>query len=38
VTEKFIPGRVAELRPSSRKELAATLALRMPIGADSWSL
>jgi len=38
VTEKFIPGRVAELRQSSRKELAATLALRMPIGADSWSL
>jgi nitroimidazol reductase NimA-like FMN-containing flavoprotein (pyridoxamine 5'-phosphate oxidase superfamily) len=38
VTEKFIPGRVAELRPSTRKELAATLALRMPIGADSWSL
>lgn len=38
VTEKFIPGRVAELRASSRKELAATLALRMPIKADSWSL
>ena len=38
VTEKFIPGRVAELRQSTRKELAATLALRMPIGADSWSL
>jgi nitroimidazol reductase NimA-like FMN-containing flavoprotein (pyridoxamine 5'-phosphate oxidase superfamily) len=38
VTEKFIPGRVAELRPSTRKELAATLALRMPIDADSWSL
>jgi len=38
VTEKFIPGRVSELRQSTRKELAATLALRMPIGADSWSL
>jgi nitroimidazol reductase NimA-like FMN-containing flavoprotein (pyridoxamine 5'-phosphate oxidase superfamily) len=38
VTEKFIPGRVAELRASSRKELAATLALRMQIKADSWSL
>jgi len=38
VTEKFIPGRVAELRPSSRKELAATLALRMPIYDDRWSL
>lgn len=38
LTDKFIPGRVAELRPSSRKELAATLALRLPIGADNWSL
>src|SRR5882762_1328951 len=38
VTEKFIPGRVAELRQSTRKELAATMALRMPIGGDNWSL
>ena len=38
VTEKFIPGRVGELRVSTRKELAATLTLRMPIGADNWSL
>jgi nitroimidazol reductase NimA-like FMN-containing flavoprotein (pyridoxamine 5'-phosphate oxidase superfamily) len=38
VTEKFIPGRVAELRASNRKELAATMALRMPIGEDNWSL
>lgn len=38
LTEKFVPGRVAELRVSSRKELAATLALRMPIGTDNWSL
>jgi nitroimidazol reductase NimA-like FMN-containing flavoprotein (pyridoxamine 5'-phosphate oxidase superfamily) len=38
VTEKFIPGRVAELRASNRKELAATMALRMPIGKDNWSL
>jgi len=38
VTEKFIPGRVAELRPSTRKELVATMALRMPIGGDNWSL
>ena len=38
VTEKFIPGRVAELRASTSKELAATLALRMPIGQDNWSL
>ncbi len=25
LTDTFIPGRVAELRPSSRKELAATM-------------
>ncbi|SBS75067.1 Pyridoxamine 5'-phosphate oxidase-related FMN-binding protein [uncultured Mycobacterium sp.] len=38
LTDTFIPGRVAELRASSRKELAATMALRMPIAADNWSL
>lgn len=38
LTDSFIPGRVAELRASTRKELAATLALRLPIGADNWSL
>ncbi|MCP9271087.1 pyridoxamine 5'-phosphate oxidase family protein [Mycolicibacterium arenosum] len=38
VTDKFIPGRVGELRASTRKELAATLTLRMAIGADNWSL
>jgi uncharacterized protein len=38
LTDKFIPGRVAELRASTRKELAATMALRMPIGTDNWSL
>lgn len=38
LTESFIPGRTAELRASTRKELAATLPLRMPIGADNWSL
>jgi uncharacterized protein len=38
LTEKFIPGRVAELRASTRKELAATMALSMPIGQDNWSL
>jgi nitroimidazol reductase NimA-like FMN-containing flavoprotein (pyridoxamine 5'-phosphate oxidase superfamily) len=38
LTDTFIPGRVAELRTSSRRELAATLALRMPIAADNWSL
>lgn len=38
LTDSFIPGRVAELRASTRRELAATLALRLPIGADNWSL
>src|SRR4051812_37507483 len=38
LVESFIPGRVAELRASSRKELAATLALRMPIDDTNWSL
>ncbi|XTP33100.1 pyridoxamine 5'-phosphate oxidase family protein [Mycobacterium sp. TJFP1] len=38
LTDTFIPGRVAELRPSSRKELAATLVLRLAIGDDNWSL
>ena len=38
VTDSFIPGRVAELRTSTRKELAATMALRMPITVDNWSL
>jgi uncharacterized protein len=38
LTDTFIPGRVAELRPSTRKELAATLALRLAIGDDNWSL
>lgn len=38
LTDAFIPGRVAELRPSTRREIAATLALRLDIGADNWSL
>ena len=38
LTETFIPGRVTELRASSRKELAATLAMRMPIAQGNWSL
>jgi nitroimidazol reductase NimA-like FMN-containing flavoprotein (pyridoxamine 5'-phosphate oxidase superfamily) len=38
LTDKFIPGRVAELRPSNRRELAATLALKLPIAEDNWSL
>ncbi|MCV7255729.1 pyridoxamine 5'-phosphate oxidase family protein [Mycolicibacterium fluoranthenivorans] len=38
LTDTFIPGRVAELRPSTRRELVASMVLRMPIGADNWSL
>lgn len=38
LTDSFLPGRVAELRASTRRELAATMALRLPIGADNWSL
>ena len=38
LTDSFLPGRVAELRASTRKELAATLPLPMPIGEDNWSL
>lgn len=38
LTDSFIPGRVAELRASRRRELAATMALRMAIGEDNWSL
>ena len=38
LTERFIPGRVAELRPSTARELAATLVLRLPITAENWSL
>jgi uncharacterized protein len=38
LTEAFIPGRTAELRANTGKELAATLPLRLPIGTDTWSL
>src|SRR6478609_2239887 len=38
LVESFIPGRVAELRTSTRRELAATQALRMKIGDANWSL
>jgi nitroimidazol reductase NimA-like FMN-containing flavoprotein (pyridoxamine 5'-phosphate oxidase superfamily) len=38
LTDSFIPGRTAELRASTGKELAATLPLRLPIRADNWSL
>jgi nitroimidazol reductase NimA-like FMN-containing flavoprotein (pyridoxamine 5'-phosphate oxidase superfamily) len=38
LTDTFIPGRAAELRASTAKELAATVVLRLPIGPDNWSL
>lgn len=38
LTNHFIPGRVAEIRPSTNKELAATVVLRLPIGVGNWSL
>jgi uncharacterized protein len=38
LTDTFIPGRVAELRGSSRKELVATVAMRLTIGDSNWSL
>jgi uncharacterized protein len=36
VTERIVPGRVAEVRGSTRRELAATLVLEMAI--EDWSL
>ena len=38
LTDAFIPGRAAELRASTARELAATLVLRLAIGEDNWSL
>ncbi|WP_243058375.1 pyridoxamine 5'-phosphate oxidase family protein [Nocardioides sp. SR21] len=37
-SEAIIPGRTAEVRPSSRKELAASMALSLPIDTDNWLL
>jgi nitroimidazol reductase NimA-like FMN-containing flavoprotein (pyridoxamine 5'-phosphate oxidase superfamily) len=36
LTEKFLPGRLAEVRPTSERELAATMVLSMPI--REWSM
>jgi uncharacterized protein len=36
LTDAFLPGRVGEIREPSKKELAATLVLRLPI--EEWSL
>lgn len=38
LTDTFIPGRVAELRANTNRELAATLVLRLAITDSSWSL
>jgi uncharacterized protein len=37
-SEVLVPGRTAEVRPPNRKELAATLALSLPIRQDGWLL
>jgi nitroimidazol reductase NimA-like FMN-containing flavoprotein (pyridoxamine 5'-phosphate oxidase superfamily) len=36
VVEALLPGRLAEVRPSTKRELASTLVLALPIG--EWSL
>jgi nitroimidazol reductase NimA-like FMN-containing flavoprotein (pyridoxamine 5'-phosphate oxidase superfamily) len=38
LAETLIPGRTTEVRPSSRRELAATLAMALPIADDNWLL
>ena len=35
-TEHLIPGRISEVRPNRRREVAATMVLSMPIG--QWSM
>lgn len=37
-SEALLPGRTAEVRRSTRKELAATMALALPIRPGSWVL
>ena len=37
-SETILPGRTAEVRASTGKELAASLALALPIGPDNWLL
>ncbi len=37
-SDVLVPGRTAEVRPPTRKELAATLALALPIRPDGWLL
>lgn len=35
-SDKLVPGRVAEVRPMNKKELAATLAMSLPIEDGQW--
>lgn len=35
-TDFYVPGRIAEVRPHTGKELAATLVLTLEIGEDNW--
>lgn len=37
LSDRLIPGRVAEVRPSTRKELAMTQVLALPITPGSWT-
>ncbi len=37
-SERILPGRTAEVRASTRKELAASLAMALPIDEDNWLL
>ena len=36
LSDRILPGRTAELRPSTAKEVAATVALALPIEEGSW--
>jgi nitroimidazol reductase NimA-like FMN-containing flavoprotein (pyridoxamine 5'-phosphate oxidase superfamily) len=38
LSERVMPGRPAEVRSSTRKELAATTVLRMPIASAEWTV
>jgi nitroimidazol reductase NimA-like FMN-containing flavoprotein (pyridoxamine 5'-phosphate oxidase superfamily) len=37
LSERILPGRTGEVRPSTRKEWAATLAMELPIAEGSWT-
>lgn len=38
LSDRIIPGRTAEVVPTTAKEYAATLALALPITADNWTV